>query len=165
MAINEWLKDHPRVLETVYRITSRLVHTSAPLLERIGYERAAKVFVPLEKISKGWIFGCKMCGQCILHSTGMTCPETCPKNLRNGPCGGVRPDGYCEVIPSMPCVWVKAWERSRHMGRYGDEILIVQPPVNRALAGTSAWLNDVRSIAKQTPAGWRANNDHPGDHP
>ena len=38
-----------------------------------------------------------MCGQCVLHSTGMTCPMTCPKTLRNGPCGGVREDGDCEV--------------------------------------------------------------------
>nr|WP_245947992.1 methylenetetrahydrofolate reductase C-terminal domain-containing protein [Halomonas montanilacus] len=29
-----------------------------------------------------------MCGQCILSSTGMSCPMNCPKSLRNGPCGG-----------------------------------------------------------------------------
>jgi hypothetical protein len=155
MAINEWLKDHPRLLGLVYRVTRRLVHSARPWLARIGYGRAERFFVPVEKVTKGWLFGCQMCGQCILHSTGMTCPETCPKNLRNGPCGGVRPDGRCEVIPTMHCVWVKAWERSRAMGAYGDEILLVQPPVNRALVGSSAWLNDVRGIDKQMPAGWQ----------
>jgi hypothetical protein len=51
----------------------------------------------------------------ILHSTGMTCPMTCPKNLRNGPCGGVRANGHCEVIPTMRCVWVQAFERAGRM--------------------------------------------------
>ena len=50
----------------------------------------------IERSTKGPVFGCKMCGQCVLHSTGLTCPMTCPKTLRNGPCGGVRPDGGCE---------------------------------------------------------------------
>ena len=66
----------------------------------------------IEKATKGPVFGCKMCGQCVLHSTGLTCPMTCPKTLRNGPCGGVRADGTCEVKPEMQCVWLKAYERS-----------------------------------------------------
>ena len=76
-----------------------------------------------EKLSKGIVFDCQMCGQCVLHFTGMTCPMTCPKNLRNGPCGGVRENGHCEIIPDMPCVWVQAWERSGKMPIYGSEIL------------------------------------------
>ena len=51
----------------------------------------------VEAAVKKPIWGCQMCGQCVLHSTGMTCPMNCPKMLRNGPCGGVRPDGNCEV--------------------------------------------------------------------
>ena len=37
---------------------------------------------------------------------------TCPKTLRNGPCGGVRADGGCEVKPEMRCVWLKGYERA-----------------------------------------------------
>ena len=66
----------------------------------------------IEAAVKKPVFGCQMCGQCVLHSTGMTCPMNCPKTLRNGPCGGVRPDGHCEVKPEMRCVWVKAVERA-----------------------------------------------------
>lgn len=113
-----------------------------------------RLFVRVERLSKGLIFDCRMCGQCILHSTGMTCPMTCPKNLRNGPCGGVRPNGHCEVVPAMPCVWVQAWERSEQMSMYGKAILQVQPPLNRSLQGTSAWVNDLNGVAQKTPAGW-----------
>ena len=67
----------------------------------------------VEAAVKKPVFGCQMCGQCVLHSTGMTCPMNCPKTLRNGPCGGVRPDGNCEVDPEMRCVWLKPSGRAR----------------------------------------------------
>ena len=51
------------------------------------------------KPSRALLFDCRMCGQCVLSSTGMSCPMNCPKTLRNGPCGGVRADGNCEVKP------------------------------------------------------------------
>jgi hypothetical protein len=78
----------------------------------------------------------------------------CPKNLRNGPCGGVRPNGNCEVIPEMPCVWVQAWERSRSMLIYANEIQVLQPPINHMLQGSSAWINLVERRDIQTPKGW-----------
>jgi hypothetical protein len=80
-----------------------------------------------------------MCGQCILSSTGMSCPMNCPKGLRNGPCGGVRPDGSCEVYAEMPCVWVEAWKGSQNM-REGARIAEVQPPIDHRLKGGSSWL-------------------------
>ena len=87
-----------------------------------------------------------MCGQCVLSSTGMSCPMNCPKELRNGPCGGVRPGGFCEVRPEMRCVWVLAWDgASRMRGR--DRILEVLPPVDRRLRGSSAWLRASREAA------------------
>ena len=72
-------------------------------------------------------------------TTGMSCPMNCPKQLRNGPCGGVRANGNCEVEPDMPCVWVNAWEGSSQMTK-GDAILNVQKPVDQSLRETSAWL-------------------------
>ena len=85
-----------------------------------------------------------MCGQCILHETGMTCPMGCPKTLRNGPCGGVRMNGHCEVIPDMMCVWVKAERRSSWLPWRGA-ILRVQPALDWSLKGTSAWMNVLAS--------------------
>jgi hypothetical protein len=109
----------------------------------------------IEHALKGPVFGCRMCGQCVLHSTGMTCPMNCPKQLRNGPCGGVRPDGGCEVFPEMRCVWLKAYERSRHLPwkeRFDD----VHPPVDNRLWGTSSWRNLVTGRDRRIPAGWPA---------
>ena len=110
-----------------------------PLWKGIGYGRVEAPVKFVEKRVKGFMFDCRMCGQCVLSSTGMSCPMNCPKQLRNGPCGGVRANGNCEVEPDMPCVWVKAWEGSRNMVK-GDAILNVQKPVDQSLRETSAWL-------------------------
>ncbi|MBJ7257799.1 MAG: methylenetetrahydrofolate reductase C-terminal domain-containing protein, partial [Akkermansiaceae bacterium] len=32
----------------------------------------------IEHVVKGPVWGCQDCGQCVLHSTGMTCPMNCP---------------------------------------------------------------------------------------
>ncbi len=95
---------------------------------------------PLEKATKGPIFDCRMCAQCVLHSTGMVCPMTCPKNLRNGPCGGVRLDAKCEVYPHMDCVWVRAYRYSQRLP-WPHEIHDLRPPVDWSLQGGSSWIN------------------------
>ena len=93
----------------------------------------------LEHAVKKPVFGCRMCGQCVLHDTGMTCPMTCPKTLRNGPCGGVREDGHCEVKPEMRCVWVKAEERARTLpllpASWREHFHELRPPVDNRLQG------------------------------
>jgi hypothetical protein len=150
----EWLKNHPRWLERAYLASKRAVVKTYPWMKRISPRFANWLMVRSEEVLKGWIFNCQMCGQCILHSTGMTCPMNCPKNLRNGPCGGVRPNGHCEVIPDMPCVWVQAWERSRSMLIFADDVNVIQPPVNRTLQNTSAWVNMVEGRDARMPKGW-----------
>ncbi|MGD8626379.1 MAG: methylenetetrahydrofolate reductase C-terminal domain-containing protein [Anaerolineae bacterium] len=141
MGFRRWIQDHPQPLEWAYRITEQLFHRLDPFFARLGYERAARLILPLEKLSKELVFDCRMCGQCVLRLTGMTCPMTCPKLLRNGPCGGVRPGGYCEVYPEKHCIWTDAYARSRKMAIYGQGILDVQPAVDFRLEGTSAWIN------------------------
>lgn len=44
----------------------------------------------LERSVKRPLVGCDTCGQCRLEDTLYICPETCPKGLANGPCGGTR---------------------------------------------------------------------------
>jgi hypothetical protein len=152
--IRAWLQNQPHLLERIYQVSFWLFKWLKPVIARLGYKRADHWLRGPEHWAKQAIFGCKMCGQCVLHSTGMTCPMTCPKNLRNGPCGGVRPNGHCEVIPEMRCIWVEAYERSRHMPVFGEEILYIQPPVNRRLEGSSAWINMLTAEDKNVPQGW-----------
>ena len=141
MSFRRWIQDHPRPLEMAYRTTEWLFHFLDPLFARLGYSRVERLILPFERVSKELVFDCRMCGQCILRLTGMTCPMTCPKRLRNGPCGGVRPGGYCEVYPERHCIWTDAYERSTRMKIYGQHILDLQPTVDWRLEGTSAWIN------------------------
>ena len=121
--------------------------------------KAAALLAQVEHVIKRPIWGCKMCGQCVLHDTGMTCPMTCPKTLRNGPCGGVRADGTCEVKPEMRCVWLKAYERSEKLPVWGPHIDNLRPPVDNQLQGTSSWINLATGRDKQTPPGWTSARD------
>lgn len=139
------------LLEAAYVVTDRLLRVFSRWI-RPGSKMVGAI-AKGEKISKGLLFDCRMCGQCILRSTGMTCPMTCPKNLRNGPCGGVRQDGSCEVDPHMPCVWGQAWERSK-ISAAPARLLQIRPPMDFRLEGSSAWVNDISGRAHQTPKGW-----------
>lgn len=150
----EFLRRRPHLLEKAYQLTEKAAWALNPWLEKAGYERVAGIIKGPEDFAKERLFGCQRCGQCVLHSTGMTCPMNCPKNLRNGPCGGVRPNGHCEVKPEMRCVWVVAYETSQAMPIYGHELHDIQPPVNRQLHDTSAWINMLTGVDQQTPAGW-----------
>ena len=93
-----------------------------------------------EKTVKGGIVGCRMCGQCTLPVTGYACPMTCPKQLRNGPCGGVGSDGSCEVYPGLRCVWLVAFERAEGSGRATD-LHLLQRPIDQRGWGQSSWVN------------------------
>jgi hypothetical protein len=116
------------------------------------------ILAHVEYAVKKPLFGCRLCGQCVLHDTGLTCPMNCPKTLRNGPCGGVREDGTCEVKPDMECVWLKAERRSRTLPllpeAWRDHFDELRPPVDNRLTGTSSWVNLVTRRAGARPAGW-----------
>lgn len=121
--------------QPIWALLGRFV-SRRPRLERF----LDRLFRPVEHASKGVAFNCQMCGQCVLHSTGLVCPMTCPKTLRNGPCGGVRLDGSCEVYPQMTCVWVRAYDQSLRLP-WPHEMHDLRPPVDWRLKGSSSWVN------------------------
>ena len=134
-----WAVRHARFFEWFYNRFAAAFLLLDPLWRLFGYQRVERPVTFVERHVKGFLFDCRMCGQCVLSSTGMSCPMNCPKQLRNGPCGGVRANGNCEVEPDMPCVWVQAWKGSQNMVK-GKAIMDVQKPVNQSLRETSSWL-------------------------
>ncbi len=142
----QWSVTNSRKLETLYRTFEGTLLRLHPMFDAIGYQRLEKPVRVVEKAIKGLMFDCQMCGKCVLSSTGMACPMNCPKSIRNGPCGGVRLDGNCEVKPEMRCVWVEAWRGSQKM-RDSQAIQQVQIPVDNLLKGSSSWLRVIREKA------------------
>ena len=146
-ALRLWSVRHARGLNTFYRGFESALAALHPILTRIGYERLERPVAAVERSVKGLLFDCRMCGQCILSATGMSCPMNCPKNLRNGPCGGVRDNGHCEVRPEMKCVWHQAVAGSARIPGGAQALVAVQPALDRRLQGRSSWLRVARERA------------------
>jgi hypothetical protein len=142
-AVRLWSVRQAKLLESAYTALERALKTLHPLFEKIGYARLEKPVAAVEHLVKGFLFDCRMCGQCALSSTGMSCPMNCPKSLRNGPCGGVRPGGFCEVEPKMRCVWDQAYAGSERM-KGGATIGRPMQPIDHRLWGRSSWLAAAR---------------------
>ena len=118
--MRRWAVRNAGWLERFYAAVEPLLIACHPLWRTLGYARLERPIAFIERHVKGFFFDCRMCGQCVLSFTGMACPMNCPKQLRNGPCGGVRLNGNCEVDPDMRCVWIEAAEGAARM-RHGLE--------------------------------------------
>jgi methylenetetrahydrofolate reductase (NADPH) len=99
-------------------------------------------FHRLEHLAKVLLFDCRDCGDCALIDVAYLCPMSqCPKQQRNGACGGSR-DGWCEVHPGKrQCIYVRAYARLK---RYGEEAALQGegvPPCNWDFYQSSAWTN------------------------
>jgi hypothetical protein len=143
-AFRQWSVRHARGLNAFYGGLESALVALHPLWKLIGYRRLERPMAAIERGVKGLLFDCQMCGQCILSSTGMSCPMNCPKNLRNGPCGGVRADGHCEVRPEMRCVWLEAVAGAARIPGGRAALQNVQVAVDLRLQGKSSWLRVVR---------------------
>jgi methylenetetrahydrofolate reductase (NADPH) len=99
-------------------------------------------FYKLEHLTKVVLYDCKDCGDCALIDVAYLCPMSqCPKNQRNGACGGSF-QGWCEVYPGKKkCVYVRAYARLK---KYREEAQLeknIVPPCNWDLYQTSSWIN------------------------
>ncbi len=96
----------------------------------------------LEHAGKAFLYGCKDCGDCGLEACMFQCPmASCPKNQRNGPCGGSM-DGFCEVHPHKKlCIWYIAYVRACKSGNFEQLETRLVPPNNWELLNSSAWSN------------------------
>ncbi len=117
------------------RLFARLRRAAAAIDRRPGLVTLTRTVEQAVKIPA---FGCKECGNCVLSYTEYVCPMTCPKDQRNGACGGST-DGWCEV-ERKPCIWLEVYEHARRANRV-DGLRLYVPPPDRSLHGTSSWLN------------------------
>jgi len=70
---------------------------------------------------------CSLCGECIQDIFGGICPiSRCPKNMLNGPCGGLK-DGKCEINSDMDCAWDLIYKRLKKSGQLHLIKYIIKP--------------------------------------
>jgi methylenetetrahydrofolate reductase (NADPH) len=105
-----------------------------------------RMLAAVERAVKGPLWGCRMCGNCLLQETAFICSMECPKGARNGPCGGSTAE-HCYVDETRPCIWYKIYERSFKMGR--EEMLLeVLPPLDWDKVGTETWADVIEQVRK-----------------
>jgi methylenetetrahydrofolate reductase (NADPH) len=104
--------------------------------------KAKAVLEFFEHLAKTVLFHCLNCGDCALFDVAFVCPMSqCPKNQRNGACGGSY-QGWCEVYPNeKKCVWVQAYDRLKAYEEEDSLDDYIVPPCNWELWQTSSWLN------------------------
>ncbi|TCB79624.1 methylenetetrahydrofolate reductase C-terminal domain-containing protein [Acinetobacter sp. ANC 4173] len=100
---------------------------------------ANKLLIKSEYLSKHGVVGCESCGQCRLADTLYICPETCPKGLANGPCGGTTFDrcefGDRECIHSVKA---RLAQQVNQIEVLKTRMIDTVPIESR---GTSSWVN------------------------
>jgi hypothetical protein len=106
-----------------------------------------QLVISMERLIKGFLFNCSMCGNCILQETAYICPLLCPKGLRNGPCGSGSSESCC-VEPSRPCVWHHIYERADKAGQL-ERLLEVQAPLDWSRVGHETWGTVISEFRKR----------------
>lgn len=107
-----------------------------------GKKKTEKALHTVEHLAKVVMLDCKDCGDCAMLDLAYLCPMSqCPKNQRNGACGGSL-DGWCEVYPKeKKCVWVRAYARLKKYGNESSLDVSPVPPANWDFYQTSSWSN------------------------
>jgi methylenetetrahydrofolate reductase (NADPH) len=128
---------------SVFEPSSPLYKILQPLMRFIDSHRILRnAFGSLEYWAKAALYGCMNCGDCALFDAAYLCPVSqCPKNQRNGPCGGSH-HGWCEVYPDeRKCIWVQAYLRLKAQHKEDSIGEYIVPPCNWELWQSSSWLN------------------------
>ncbi|MEA4900216.1 methylenetetrahydrofolate reductase C-terminal domain-containing protein [Desulfitobacterium sp.] len=113
-----------------------------PVMRSIYKSRKANHKHGFEHLAKVAMLDCKDCGDCAMFELAYLCPMSqCPKNQRNGACGGSF-NGWCEVYPNQKkCIYVRAYSRLKKFSEEEDLDSHHIPPANWDLYQTSSWSN------------------------
>ncbi len=91
----------------------------------------------LERAIKAPLFGCESCGLCRLAATQYICPETCPKGLANGACGGTTLN-RCEY-GDRECIHSRKYRIAKDAGILEQLESWLIPAVPNEVRGTASW--------------------------
>ncbi|GAB6270829.1 MAG: methylenetetrahydrofolate reductase C-terminal domain-containing protein [Smithella sp.] len=128
--------------QLMYEPGKNLYGVMKELCKKVQGSRVESFFHKLEHLTKVALFDCRDCGDCALIDTAYLCPMSqCPKNQRNGACGGSF-QGWCEVYPGKrKCVYVRAYARLKKHGEQDQMGKDIVPPCNWDLYQSSSWVN------------------------
>lgn len=110
----EELKDKAQEVEVILSMGCGVgVQTIADVFEeKLVFPALNTTFIGMPQGEGVWTERCAACGDCLLYWTGGICPAArCAKGLLNGPCGGTRRGGKCEIDPEKDCAWVIIYQR------------------------------------------------------
>ncbi|MBI3975471.1 MAG: methylenetetrahydrofolate reductase C-terminal domain-containing protein [Armatimonadetes bacterium] len=131
-----------------------------PLLRRLdGRTGLGGLLLQAERVIKEPLVGCATCGFCRLPETAYVCPETCPKGLANGPCGGTQ-DNRCE-FGDRECIHNRIYRISKKAGTLSNLEEVLIPPVPDAAWDSCSWVTHFRgegpeAVRLTTPTKGRA---------
>ena len=97
----------------------------------------ARLLERFEYAVKHPLVGCETCGMCRLAATQYVCPETCPKGLANGPCGGTT-ENRCE-FGDRECIHSVKYRIAKSAGVLEELEQLLIPAVPRERRHTSSW--------------------------
>jgi methylenetetrahydrofolate reductase (NADPH) len=140
-------------VEFTYRL-SRVVHSlifepgknffglMKGISKAVEGKKIEKLYHGIEHLGKVAIYDCKDCGDCALIDLAYVCPMSqCPKNQRNGACGGSY-NGWCEVYPGKKkCAYVRAYSRLKNYNQESELDSYQVDPCNWDHYQTSGWIN------------------------
>lgn len=115
----------------------------APALRRLDARSGPSgLLLRVERAIKEPLVGCQSCGFCRLPQTAYVCPETCPKGLANGPCGGTK-DNMCE-FGDRECIHNQIYRISKQVGLLSNLEEMLIPPVPEAAWHSCSWVTHFR---------------------
>ncbi len=138
-AVDRWVFDPASPASQALRALLRPVDPAGP---------AGRLLTRAEGAIKGPWLGCQLCGTCRLPHTFFVCPETCPKGLANGPCGGT--DGNTCEFRDRECVHARIYRLAKYAGELETWERTWVAPVPDATRGHCSWLLHYRGQGART---------------
>jgi len=114
------LKDKVEEVEAILSLACGVgVQTLAEVFkEKPVFPGLNTTFIGMPEKEGLWVEMCEACGDCFLDRTGGICPIVrCAKGLLNGPCGGMRRGGKCEIDPEKDCAWSLIYRQLEKQGK------------------------------------------------